>query len=355
MSEEKQQLDSEFIEIDGDVSSIVGQVMYKRLFGKKLGFTSIKHETGKEISLVLYDTDLIKKVKIGYTIRAIGKREWNREIPSLNPTKIEILQTCSFLDMCYDTLRVHKIEKIDELKALCKRWKNKGSCDIENCRFRHFNNKDEDKKFERLKVRQKEMYEESHEGDPIDEDSKMPKAARNLLYARWLVDKFGLEYLKTGEIIDVAGGKGLVSFYLTHEFGLKCVVVDPRGTTLPKRFRLKLEHKEMVIEERRSMFTVDFDEKLLKSAVLVFGMHPDEATEPIVDVAMKWNKNFAVVPCCVFPTLFKERRLKNGDPVVLYHDFLTYLKEKIGDGVEMDHLKMEGKNKVLFRITSQKQ
>lgn len=353
MSEEKREIDSEFIQVDGDVTSIIGQVMYKRIFGKKLGFASIKHENGTEISLVLYDTDLIKKINIGYTIKAIGKREWTREIPSLNPTKIEILKTCTYQTMCYDSLRVHKIEKIDELKALCKRWKTKGVCDIENCIFRHFHNKGEEEKFERLKIRQKEMWKESHEGDPIDEDSKMPKAARNLLYARWLVDKFGLEYLKSGEIIDVAGGKGLVSFYLTTEFGLKCVVVDPRGTTLPKRFRLQLQAKGLEIEERRSMFTVDFDEKLLKSAVLVFGMHPDEATEPIVDVAMKWNKNFAVVPCCVFPTLFKDRKLKNGDGVVLYHEFLTYLKEKIGDGVEMDHLKIEGKNKVLFRVTNQ--
>ena len=30
-------------------------------------------------------------------------------------------------------------------------------------------------------------------------------------------------------------------------------------------------------------------------------MHPDEATEPIVDKAISERKPFAVVPCCVMP------------------------------------------------------
>ena len=33
----------------------------------------------------------------------------------------------------------------------------------------------------------------------------------------------------------------------------------------------------------------------------VVGLHPDEATEAIVDCALAHGKPFAVVPCCVFP------------------------------------------------------
>ena len=36
-------------------------------------------------------------------------------------------------------------------------------------------------------------------------------------------------------------------------------------------------------------------------AMQVIGLHPDEATEAIVDCALAHNKPFAVVPCCVFP------------------------------------------------------
>jgi len=37
---------------------------------------------------------------------------------------------------------------------------------------------------------------------------------------------------------------------------------------------------------------------------LILGLHPDEATDDIVDMALKFGKSFAVVPCCVFSTKF---------------------------------------------------
>ena len=36
-------------------------------------------------------------------------------------------------------------------------------------------------------------------------------------------------------------------------------------------------------------------------------MHPDQATDLIVDFAVANGKAFAVVPCCVFPTEFSHR------------------------------------------------
>jgi len=41
--------------------------------------------------------------------------------------------------------------------------------------------------------------------------------------------------------------------------------------------------------------------KQLQSCSLVLGLHPDQATDSIVDFALQFNKPFAVVPCCVFP------------------------------------------------------
>ena len=39
--------------------------------------------------------------------------------------------------------------------------------------------------------------------------------------------------------------------------------------------------------------------KLKSGCALVIGMHPDEATEPMVDLCLKFGRSFAVVPCCV--------------------------------------------------------
>ena len=33
---------------------------------------------------------------------------------------------------------------------------------------------------------------------------------------------------------------------------------------------------------------------------IVLGMHPDQATEAIIDFAIRFGRSFAVVPCCVF-------------------------------------------------------
>ena len=43
---------------------------------------------------------------------------------------------------------------------------------------------------------------------------------------------------------------------------------------------------------------------------VVVGLHPDEATDAIVDAALAARKPFAVVPCCVFPSAFPHRRLR---------------------------------------------
>jgi hypothetical protein len=48
--------------------------------------------------------------------------------------------------------------------------------------------------------------------------------------------------------------------------------------------------------------------ELWESCSMVVGMHPDEATEPIVDACLKSGKAFAVVPCCVFPEMNAHRR-----------------------------------------------
>eukprot|EP00536_Pseudo-nitzschia_multiseries_P005312 jgi/Psemu1/323836/estExt_fgenesh1_pg.C_990005 len=104
------------------------------------------------------------------------------------------------------------------------------------------------------------------------------------------------------------------------------------------------------------LLQVPLDEKLL-----IVGFHPDQATEPCVDLARVLSIPFCIVPCCVFPSEFLDRRLRvehlslpegaNGEnsgakdrddddddedhrqglemvPVRTYHQFLEYLQQK---------------------------
>jgi len=105
--------------------------------------------------------------------------------------------------------------------------------------------------------------------------------------------------------------------------------------------------------------------ELINSRLLLLGLHPDECTEDIVDVALKYNLPFAIVPCCVFPDLFPSRQLtftkknktntesfgrseKEYLPVRNYSEFLHYLMDK-SDSFSMATLPFEGKNTVIYR------
>jgi hypothetical protein len=90
---------------------------------------------------------------------------------------------------------------------------------------------------------------------------------------------------------------------------------------------------------------------LIGGSALLVGMHPDEATEPIVDAAIRHGKPFAVLPCCVFPTAFPCRRLASDDPVVTYADFLVYLQQKDPCTIEFGRIPVEGRSCVVFRRT----
>ena len=68
-----------------------------------------------------------------------------------------------------------------------------------------------------------------------------------------------------------------------------------------------------------------------------------QATELIVDAALKYGRPFAVVPCCVFPRLFSHR-----PQVRTTAAFCDYLLRK-GCGLEVGFLPVQGRNKVIFR------
>jgi len=95
--------------------------------------------------------------------------------------------------------------------------------------------------------------------------------------------------------------------------------------------------------------------ELLACDVLV-GMHPDQATEPIVDFCLRSGKPFAVVPCCVFPELFPGRVVRDGDAgdeeegreVREYGEFVRYLAQKHPDA-KIAYLPFQGRNRVVYR------
>ena len=75
--------------------------------------------------------------------------------------------------------------------------------------------------------------------------------------------------------------------------------------------------------------------------------HPDEATEPIVDAALRHRVPFAVVPCCVFARELP-KTLPSGEGVFTYNQLLTYLQGKPVDGTaRRARLPIAGRNVII--------
>ena len=209
-------------------------------------------------------------------------------------------------------------------------------------------------------------------------------------------------------ILDVAGGKGEVSARLTMCHQQQVIMVDPRPADIvdcyerivlpkiPNKWQRRLEKQREanpnfvkdIVKARFQQLVTTFDEykiitdsayysakttesssspnkievdskpptelqSAVQNATLIVGLHADGATEAIVDAALKYNKPFVVVPCCVFPNFFPMRRIlidDRGDgtspklvSVRTHEQFCTYLLQKDPRFV-MEELPFEGRN-----------
>jgi hypothetical protein len=152
------------------------------------------------------------------------------------------------------------------------------------------------------------------------------------------------------------------------------VKTQPLQATEPARIQAMLD--DQFLETHKD---------LVSSASIIIGLHPDQATEPIVRAALKAGKPFAIIPCCVFgrdnPHRRLPRDLKTEDiiissnnnnsssnisgnegisaaedeeeadsstrPVTSYSDFVTWL-ETLHPDIKTTWLNFEGMNRVLY-------
>ncbi|KAF9109000.1 hypothetical protein BGX27_008154 [Mortierella sp. AM989] len=302
----------------------------------------------------------------------------------------------------------------------CKFWINSQKCLKQDCRKIHPIGA-EYAKVQEMWVRERTQARKERsmlQDDPHSMSSKVPHSQRAYIFCRWLVNKYGKDYLNSGSgVLDVAGGKGEISLFLTHMFGIRATVVEPnirrdkpyrrrnlmdvikrqldieaggdgqffkKPTSSPVAHdsldtvngaeagiepeEIECRDPETIKENRRlkklqqNQFEVPrictlLDDRfaedhssILQDASVLIGMHPDQATEPIVDMALKHRKPFAVVPCCVFANENPQRRLLNGEEVNTTLEFVQYLIEKAtgcGANVSKEFLPFDGMNIVI--------
>ncbi|KAG2440768.1 hypothetical protein HXX76_003624 [Chlamydomonas incerta] len=265
-------------------------------------------------------------------------------------------------------------------QALCKYWAASGRCPKGGaCRYAHPPARGgasgaqqtfaQSRRVERLAAAAAQGF--------VHEAGDGAKRRRAAVLAEWLVAAYGRDFLNSGTgVMDVAGGRGALTFYLTLQCGVRCTLVEPRRAAAlsrqqhrdlaaagvkaadfhlpqlrvrfgPELWRRDQQHAQASLspleeqqqqqqqhlstweeeeeeeeaeeaedqepeqlEDGQAEADADEVERLLAGCSLVVGLHPDQATDSILDFALDRGKPFAIVPCCVFPRLFPHRRLR---------------------------------------------
>lgn len=178
-----------------------------------------------------------------------------------------------------------------------------------------------------------------------------PRPERQRVFARWLVAKYGVEMLSKGSgVLDVAGGKGELSQALSDLGVKKSIILDP-NPRCDGHFAFEIIKEPLEGDGSKLTDRTDKVGDLVRSCSIIAGMHPDQATEAIVDTSIRLGVPFAILPCCVMPKLFPHRKQKrHGNPVRSYSTFCQYLLDKAPLGVDfrVEHLHFQGRNKVIY-------
>ncbi|KAI8608672.1 hypothetical protein BC830DRAFT_1154319 [Chytriomyces sp. MP71] len=144
---------------------------------------------------------------------------------------------------------------------------------------------------------------------------------------------------------------------------MKATLVDPRAREVSKQMLRVLAKQgksdtqseiELALNAHAQEWFTDPPNEAVSALLsqpdaLIIGLHPDQATEPIVDIGLRQNIPWAIVPCCVFPQLYPDRIWpgEEGGQVNSTEKLIDWLKTK-DPGIREAYLPFEGRNRVLY-------
>ena len=434
--------------MDTDIAQVAleGVVRKRRSLSRKLAFVDLETDDDKCVALVADGWALPKSVVAGLRVSVTGVWETYE-------TKGERLVLVEHgVSVVGDNRDENKWENASESAAwrarvrenkgaendpdsigadlatavlgMCLSWADLGRCADPTCLARHrATTRWETSRVKRAEERRagtalpksrNETNDRQHEPNETEtkEDahgSLSNKSKHNQVFAKWLVDTFGLSKVR-GEhgagVVDVAGGRGLLSFELALEHDVPATLIEPKKLNLNKKLRKRIkkwskrfEGEGIKVEgggfddrndstdapyehptvsnptspseptgpvrvicatfegidcernetsDEQAKIDTEIHNAVERSSVLI-AVHPDQATDAVIETALHLKKPFAVVPCCVFSDLNQHRRNEDGTVVKTYEQMLNYYQVK-DKNIKRQRLAFEGRREVLYKL-----
>jgi hypothetical protein len=359
---------------------VIGYIVRRRPLGKKLAFADIQVERSEGDDDNDNDDDKAQEATTFQVVFGRDSPSWNKDFDDTFPTKQSALPYGAkvMLDLVEKDNRfeVHTWEILSDPRDVAlEAAKQKGVDGSISCTTYLKARSDAFLRFNQnptVETRSSKMPSSSVESNTTESNTdtdgenahgdSRAKGLRAKIFASWLIDKFGADHLSQNKgVLDIAGGKGKLSVELALQGKIQSCIIDP---LVRKHGKKRKEAKQIQKANapqpnhiakpfNQTTFLDEFGVDLLEGASICVGLHPDECTEDILDVGLKFGKALAIVPCCVFSGFFPLRELRCGTAVRTYEQLLQYLLEK-DDRIRMETLPFHGKNQVIYYKEEQK-
>lgn len=160
------------------------------------------------------------------------------------------------------------------------------------------------------------------------------------LLQQWLTTRY-----KPAKVLDVGGGKGLLT-YLLNKNGWKATVVDPAVTDYLTKYKdIETDKRVLLADNEIESFpriVGIFKEEMAKNFDLLIGLHAHGSNLQIINAVKKYDKDFLLLPCCVI-----DEPLVKKPNIDWLESLIEYAKGK-GFDAKRDILNFKGQNALIY-------
>jgi hypothetical protein len=170
---------------------------------------------------------------------------------------------------------------------------------------------------------------------------RLNKKFRFQLLHAWLIKRY-----KPVKVLDVGGGKGLLS-YLLNKNGWKATVVDPVDEDVYLTKYKDINTGKRVLLNKKDVRSIPrirsiFKEEIAKDFDLLIGLHAHGSNLLIINACKKYDKDFVLLPCCVIDEPIVKK------PNIDWLESLVDYAKNLGFEVKKDKLNFKGQNVLIY-------